>query len=1313
MKKLSLMLLTILFALNITQAQNLIKGTWGFDGAVSAIKTDKNFTYVAGSFNYYGPPTGNGAKIKFDDFTPDLNYAKPNGKVSLVVPDGNGGWFIGGDFTMVGDSLRNRLAHLNADGTVSQWNPNPNKGVTGMKLYNNSIYVTGYFTEIGGQQINYTAKLNLTTGEADPAWNPNPDREVLTLDASKGYIYIGGYFNKVNNKSRSFVAKIDANTGELDTKWLPYPTNVVYTIAAAGDAIYMGGLFQSFWGVGAVYYAAKVNDSTGAIYRWFPNPNGYVEKIWPDGDDVYIAGEFTKIGFDKVLDRQFLARVGAAEGRCDNIWDPEVTYYVNDLKVVNGSIYIVGAFNKFEPVTYRPYIAKLDNFSGAVDEDWQPAVDGIIYAMGVSGNDIYLGGNFHSVGGKFVKYLVRLNNDDLSLDDTWLPNPNQPVSTLALDDNYVYASGSFTTIGGLVTNYLARIDKTTGYADFEWLPNPDGGVDAIAVTDSAVFVGGYFKNVGGASRRYIAKLNKTTGAVFEDWNPNPADNLNGEVDALQVHGNYVYASGRFYDDTRTTVINYFKRIDKDSGVEDATWNPQPSSLVWDFKIGSDYVYAAGSFNEIGGQPLSYLAKLNLNDGTAVTNWYPSPDGLIENIAIASGYLYVGGTFQNIGRHPIEYLSRMKIPEGYVDLNWNPDPNSNSTLGTSVYSIEGGEGKIFVGGQFQYMGTTFCENFAVFEDTSYIPEFPGTPKNLRIIPDNKKITLIWSPNKEKNLAGYNIYQSNESGGNFSLIQTVQLPDTSYTITGLKNTKRYYFKITAVNTDGKESDPTEATLGVPNIVGKGLVAYYPFTNGLAADSSGHGNDGVIHKVESITDRFGVSNSAFYFDGDSAYIDCGNGNSLNFTDSLSICFWINYSENQTADIISKWGLDSGYGVTLQNDALDFYLNQISSFGFAGLPKNDWHFIVLTYRAKNANDIQDNAEIYIDGVNKGQGIFANPGSLKASPNSLKIGIMANLAGNYFKGYLDDIRLYNRVLTDSEVKTLFHKYSWHKPQTPQNFKAEAGDGFVKLSWSPSKEDFVTKYYIYSSSNPNTGFSMFKDVYVPDTSYVETNLPNGITYYYKLTAVTEDGYESQPTPAVSATPFGIPETPVPVYPLASDKIEDTTKSITFTWSKVEFADNYELQLSLHSNFDALQTDTTVTGDTLVTIIFNEPLKPFYWRVRAVNKNGAGQWSDSVYIDVITSVAGGNSLPKHFYLYQNYPNPFNPTTKIKFGLPKAAKVNITVYDLLGRQVAVLLNGEKPAGNYSATFNAANLPSGIYFCKLTAGNFTSIKKMILLK
>ncbi|NWF50284.1 MAG: T9SS type A sorting domain-containing protein [Ignavibacteriaceae bacterium] len=104
-----------------------------------------------------------------------------------------------------------------------------------------------------------------------------------------------------------------------------------------------------------------------------------------------------------------------------------------------------------------------------------------------------------------------------------------------------------------------------------------------------------------------------------------------------------------------------------------------------------------------------------------------------------------------------------------------------------------------------------------------------------------------------------------------------------------------------------------------------------------------------------------------------------------------------------------------------------------------------------------------------------------------------------------------------------------------------------------------------------------------------------------------------------------------------------------------------------------------------------------------------------YQNIITGVENGKNenLPVHFELSQNYPNPFNPSTRISYSIPQNSLVSLKVYDVLGNEVANLVDAQQSAGRYEVTFDGSNLASGIYLYKIKAGNFTSTKKLVLMK
>jgi len=116
-------------------------------------------------------------------------------------------------------------------------------------------------------------------------------------------------------------------------------------------------------------------------------------------------------------------------------------------------------------------------------------------------------------------------------------------------------------------------------------------------------------------------------------------------------------------------------------------------------------------------------------------------------------------------------------------------------------------------------------------------------------------------------------------------------------------------------------------------------------------------------------------------------------------------------------------------------------------------------------------------------------------------------------------------------------------------------------------------------------------------------------------------------------------------------------------------------------------------------------------------SGTVDWNETWELSVDTTSVGvleqGKKIPASFTLYQNYPNPFNPTTNISFTIQSKSFVTLKVYDLLGRDVATLISQELPAGTYPQQWNAAGMPSGVYFYRLQTGSFIETKKLILLK
>ena len=114
---------------------------------------------------------------------------------------------------------------------------------------------------------------------------------------------------------------------------------------------------------------------------------------------------------------------------------------------------------------------------------------------------------------------------------------------------------------------------------------------------------------------------------------------------------------------------------------------------------------------------------------------------------------------------------------------------------------------------------------------------------------------------------------------------------------------------------------------------------------------------------------------------------------------------------------------------------------------------------------------------------------------------------------------------------------------------------------------------------------------------------------------------------------------------------------------------------------------------------------YTYRLKQIDFDGTFTYSEELNVEV--------ELPIEYSLEQNYPNPFNPSTTIKYSIPEEGIVKLAVYNMLGEEVATIVNASQKAGRYEVNFNATGLSSGVYVYRIEAANFTASKKLMLMK
>ncbi|HSQ77042.1 MAG TPA: endo-1,4-beta-xylanase, partial [Bacteroidota bacterium] len=202
------------------------------------------------------------------------------------------------------------------------------------------------------------------------------------------------------------------------------------------------------------------------------------------------------------------------------------------------------------------------------------------------------------------------------------------------------------------------------------------------------------------------------------------------------------------------------------------------------------------------------------------------------------------------------------------------------------------------------------------------------------------------------------------------------------------------------------------------------------------------------------------------------------------------------------------------------------------------------------------------------------------------------------------------------------------------------------------------------------------------------------------------GYVVRPIPPVLVSPVGTTE----------------PRNPRLVWRTSARALSYRVQVSSNSAFSSLVVDSTL-ADTVNQLTPLAASTTYYWRVSASNDSGPGSYSSVAVFrtgDQIQAVEESPGQPVQFALEQNYPNPFNPETTIEYSLaagssasPFASAVRLAVHDLLGREVALLVNERKLPGRYSVRFDGSSLSSGVYLCRLTAGEYSASRTMCLVK
>jgi hypothetical protein len=540
--------------------------TWEVKGGVNALERQGNTLFVGGSFSYVGPPNARlGAVVSAQTAEAPLGLPRIVGsEVRAVLPDGSGGWFIGGRFTSVGGIACQNLAHVRADLTVDPafcGTIDMGGGSSGVPVVNalakgaTKLYLGGRFARVRSSQRSNLAALTLTTGavagfDAGPVeWAETipgiqgcqreclPEVHALALDTK---LFVAGNFTSIAGTQRWGLAALNPSTGGVRLAFGPTPSRFnrghatptqegdesefqvpLRALTLGGGRLYLGGDFDHINGHaleseplhGGI---AAVDPATGALVTTFAaripvaalGPT--VKAIAVVGTTVFVGGDFSSViqTGTGTFPRSNLAAITA--GGAVLPWRPDPDDDVNSVVAASG---------------------------GAV---------------------VIVGGPFTAIGGASRDRVAAVIAPGLSPQGAltnWAPallgSPGQ-VNALAVAGDAAYVGGDFSAIGGVRRTSLAAFDLTTGRPT-AWAPVPTStsgvgsSISSLARVGSALYLGGEFDAISGVSRAKLAAVATDTGVVLPWHPPDVAPGLNNHVSALAANAAAVFVGGDFID----------------------------------------------------------------------------------------------------------------------------------------------------------------------------------------------------------------------------------------------------------------------------------------------------------------------------------------------------------------------------------------------------------------------------------------------------------------------------------------------------------------------------------------------------------------------------------------------------------------------------------------------------------------------------------------------------------------------------------------------------------------------------------------------
>lgn len=544
--------------------------------------------------------------------------------------------------------------------------------------------------------------------------------------------------------------------------------------------------------------------------------------------------------------------------------------------------------------------------------------------------------------------------------------------------------------------------------------------------------------------------------------------------------------------------------------------------------------------------------------------------------------------------------------------------------------------------------------------------------------------------------YCLQVSLDNSFNEIFVDTSGLTDTIYQLTGLEHYRNYYWRVNAQNCGGttfwSETYTFRTIVAAPvlispennkDLISVNITLVWDTVFGATSYNLQVSKDLSFSQI--VIDTIGISENYFVLnnlDYNTFYYWRVSASNTGGTGEWSSVFKFRTIARQLLVLDAGWGLISSNISPIDSSVTNIFLNVSNNFV---LLKNGLGQVYWPSHGINTIgmwNIQHGYQIYMLNADTlaifGREVIPNEIIFYLSQGWNMISYIRNSAMNIVSA----LSTINQVLV--LAKNNYGQVYWPEYGINQIGNMMTGQGYLMYLLQPTTLIYPPNDLILTKPVTN---------YLIEPKFFKPIKKTGV--YNQILLVMGDNFEDEDEIGIFTKAGEL---------VGSGVIEDNKAVITI-WAQDEYIneptqDIYQEENLIVKYWSKKSNEVSEFSDYI--LINGVTKEPFEGKLKFNHQN--------ILILRITEI---KELPKEYYLHQNYPNPFNSKTIISYGLPEENDVKIEVYDLLGKRIRVLLNERQGPGNYRVEFNTDELPSGIYFYKISSGQFTDIKKMLLIK